>query len=135
MQSRRLFDIFVMRADYWVVVSLVSTGALAKLLSSWVAPAYTGRVWSSQLQDFPFPFIQLHELSLGIFLQTFEGLLNGGTVLWCTEMHMLPCKTSCYPCFFQLVKFLSFTQQLFSSYSISPSISNLQILPMPERDT
>lgn len=32
MQSRRLFDIFVMRADYWVVVSLVSTGALGPSL-------------------------------------------------------------------------------------------------------
>lgn len=128
MQSRRLVDIFVMRADYCVVVNLVSTGALGPSL-----PNCFSAGWLLHIQAEPDPlncrtlhfslFNSLHELSLGIFLQTFEGPLNGGTTLWCTEVHMLPCKISCYSCHWASFSLPNSSASLSSCFPVTPLVS------------
>lgn len=67
---------FVVKAHSWLMLSFVSTNTTkhfsGKLLSSWVAPAWTGTCsCSSSLL-----LIELHEILVRLFLQYFEVCVN-----------------------------------------------------------
>lgn len=141
MQSRRLFDIIVMKADYWVVVSVVSTGVLGPSLpkcfpAEWLLhiQAESGPL-SCRTSHFPlFNF-------MSFLLAFFYKLLSA---LWIVAQPSGVQRCTQYPAKFPAtlaIGLLSACQapQLpsaaVSSYSIRPCISNLQILPMPKRDT
>lgn len=143
MQSRRLFDIFVMRADYHLVVSLVSTGALGPSLPNCLSYGWLLHIQTESgpvnCRTFHFPLFNFMSFLLAFFYKLFSTNypLNSGTALWYMEMHMLPCKTSCYPC--HLASFSFWVPQLLSAavfqlLHFSLNISNLPILSMPERE-